>query len=319
MYSSPCPGKEGSQMVLVFGSFSTWTLPCLPLLLVRRRHALRTQQKHTQIALCHHHAPRCQSPLTTASRPQRNNSTSRSPNSRRFSPNGKRTISSLSSKRYRTMLSSPLPAFPKVATPHFIPTNSHLEYLGHAEQWGDVKHKKDKKAPTTATDKRTPAASPARGGWNLRGGRGGLSGGRGRGGAHGGGRGGSGHQNFTNGHQVSSRGKQSNDSGKHSTTATVLTTNGDAPKDTNVVAPVSVEGVADGLSYPTHTTSNTSAETPGTTDPCGTTDTAPTTSDPPKSAASPPAPRKVPGATGMSWAQIAKYVPLLCLCLYYSD
>jgi len=154
----------------------------------------------------------------------------------------------------------------------------------------------------TATDKRTPAASPARGGFSPRGGRGGFSGGRGRGGGHGAGRGGSGHQNFTNGHQAHARGKQT-ESGKPSTTATALTTNDDARKDTNPTAPASVEGAADGLSHPT---TNPPTETPGTTDALSTTDTAPIAPNPPKVAAAPPTPRKVPGATNMSWAQIAK-------------
>lgn len=164
-----------------------------------------------------------------------------------------------------------------------------------------MKHKRDKKALTAATDKRTPAGSPARGSFNPRGGRGGFSGGRGRGG-HGSGRGGSGHHNFTNGHQASSRGKQNHDFGKPTTTPTVLTTNGDAQKDTKAAAPASVEGTADGLSDPT---TNASSETPGAADPWGTTSTAPKASDPPKGAAAPIS-RKVPSTTRMSWAQIAR-------------
>jgi hypothetical protein len=154
-----------------------------------------------------------------------------------------------------------------------------------------------------ATDKRTPTASPQRGGFSPRGGRGGFSGSRGRGGGHGGGRGGSGHQNFTNGHQASLRGKQSHDSGKHTTTAAVSAVDGDARKDTNAVAPPSVEGTADGSNDPTIIAST---ETPGTADALGTIDAAPKASDPPKGIAAPPATRKVPGSTGMSWAQIAK-------------
>lgn len=172
-----------------------------------------------------------------------------------------------------------------------------------------MKHKKDKKALTTATEKRTPAGTPARGGFSPRGGRGGFSGGRGRSG-HGGGRGGSGHHNFTNGHQPSSRGKQNYDFGKPTITATALTTNGDTRKDTKAgtptsvegAAPTSVEGVADGLSDPA---TNAPTETPGTAEPWATTGTAPKVSDPPKSAAAPPS-RKLPGTTSMSWAQIAK-------------
>ena len=154
----------------------------------------------------------------------------------------------------------------------------------------------------TPTDKRTPAASPARGGFSPRGGRGGsFSGGRGRGSGHGSGRGGSGHQNFTNGHQAS-RGKQNYDSGKPTTTVTTSTTNGDARKDTNAAAPASVEGTADGLGEPTTVVPT---ETTGTTD-----DTVPKPFDPPKGAAAPPAARKMPGTTRMSWAQIARWVLL---------
>jgi len=189
-----------------------------------------------------------------------------------------------------------------IPLPIFIPASAHLERSGYAEQWGDVKHKRDKKAPTMVTDKRTPAGSPARGGFSPRGGRGGFSGSRGRGG-HGGGRGGSGHHSFTNGHQAPSRGKQNNDFGKPITTATVLTTNDDARKDTKVAVPASVEGTADGLSDPA---TIASTETPGgTADPWGTTNTAPKACDPPKGAAA-PTPRKVPGTTSMSWAQIAR-------------
>jgi hypothetical protein len=56
--------------------------------------------------------------------------------------------------------------------------------------------------------------------------------------------------------------------GKPTTTATALTTNGDARKDTNAAAPASVEGAADGLSDPA---TNASTETPGTAEPWGTT------------------------------------------------
>ena len=172
-----------------------------------------------------------------------------------------------------------------------------------------MKHKRDKKALTAATEKRTPAGSPSRNSFSPRGGRGGFSGGRGRGGhgGHGGGRGGSGHHNFTNGHQAPSRGKQNYDLGKPSTPApaTALTTNGDTRKDPKAAAPASVEGTADGLSDPT---TNASTETPGAADPLGTIGTAPKVCDPPKSAAAPPS-RKMPGSTSMSWAQIARWVP----------
>ena len=46
------------------------------------------------------------------------------------------------------------------SNPHFHFKLRSSGTLGHAEQWGGVKHKRDKKAPTTATEKRTPAASP---------------------------------------------------------------------------------------------------------------------------------------------------------------
>ncbi|KAL5498206.1 DEF1 [Sanghuangporus vaninii] len=196
---------------------------------------------------------------------------------------------------------------------------------GHAEQWGAVTRKKDKRAAAAAASAASfaPASGDRGSSRAARGGRGGARGGRG-GGGRGVGRGG--HRE-TNGRHAPSPAPQASSSGAQATPAPAsgtadAATSTDWPKTDGDSEPFTTSAWGDAGDWPSSSNANAAASsTPshGKTDAAPTAKTNGATATPaevkPRAPSPAPAPAavpvarpaaKTPGTTKMSWAQIAR-------------